>query len=132
LLEPDAEAVGTKGVDRLSDSCRIVCPDIDSDTQDRQASMRLQWSDEGSSDEDSGIGNDIGNDRKEVKQKEATSIAESTKYRQYLKPRKFDGSSASETFLAQFSNCAAFNQWNEEEQLAFLKGALEKEAAQVL
>jgi len=31
----------------------------------------------------------------------------------------------------QFQNCAAFN-WNKEEQLAFLRGDLDKEAAQVL
>jgi len=37
-----------------------------------------------------------------------------------------------ETFLAQFQNCAAFNKWASAEQLAFLRGSLEKEAVQTL
>jgi len=39
---------------------------------------------------------------------------------------------AFESFLVQFQNYATFNKWNKEEQLAFLRGALDKEAAQVL
>jgi len=52
--------------------------------------------------------------------------------RQYLKPPKFDGSTAFELFLVQFQNCASFNRRNRIEQLEFLRAALEKEAAQVL
>ena len=32
----------------------------------------------------------------------------------------------------QFQNCTAFNKWSKMEQLAFLRGALDKQAAQVL
>jgi len=53
--------------------------------------------------------------------------------RQYLKPPKFDGSIiAFDSFLIQFQNCATFNKWNKAEQLAFLRVALDKEAARVL
>ena len=34
--------------------------------------------------------------------------------------------------LAQFQNCSVYNQWTESEQLAYLRGSLEKEAGQVL
>jgi len=34
--------------------------------------------------------------------------------------------------MAQFSNCAEHNKWNEAQKLAYLHSALEKEAAYVL
>jgi len=52
--------------------------------------------------------------------------------RHYLKPPKFDGSTAFETFYAHFVNCAKYNMWNRHEQLAHLKAALTDEAGQVL
>jgi len=49
-----------------------------------------------------------------------------------LKPPKYDGTTSFETFLAQFQNCSAFNKWTKAEKLVYLRGALEKEAGQVL
>jgi len=49
-----------------------------------------------------------------------------------LKPPKFDGQSSFETFVAQFSNCAEHNRWNDVQKLAYLRNSLEKEAAYVL
>ena len=54
------------------------------------------------------------------------------KPRHILKPPKYDGSTPFETFWAQFRNCAGYNKWNKTEELAYLRGALEKEAGQVL
>ena len=45
---------------------------------------------------------------------------------------KYDGTSAFETFYAQFLNCSIYNPWTKTEQLAHLKAALQKEAGQVL
>jgi len=53
---------------------------------------------------------------------------QTTKPRHILKPPKYDGSTPFETFWAQFKNCAEYNT----EELAYLRGALEKEAGQVL
>jgi len=50
-----------------------------------------------------------------------------TKPRHILKPPKYDGSTPFETFWAQFKNCDGYNKWNRTEQLAYLRGALEKE-----
>ena len=52
--------------------------------------------------------------------------------RHILKPPKYDGSTPFETFWAQFRNCAGYNRWTKTEELAYLRGALEKDAAQVL
>jgi len=41
----------------------------------------------------------------------------------------YDGTSAFETFYAQFLNCSAYNHWTATDQLAYLKRALQKEAA---
>ena len=49
-----------------------------------------------------------------------------------LRPPKYDGTTSFETFLAQFKNCSQYNACNEDEQLAHLRGTVEKEAAQVL
>ena len=51
---------------------------------------------------------------------------------QLMKPPKYDGTSAFETFYDQFLNCSVYNQWTKTDQLAYLKGALQKEAGQVL
>jgi len=55
-----------------------------------------------------------------------------TKPRHTLKPPKYDGSTPFEIFWAQFENCAGYNKWNQTEELAYLRRALEKEAGQVL
>ena len=49
-----------------------------------------------------------------------------------IKPPKYYGTSAFETFYAQFLNCSDYNQWTATDQLAYLKGALQKKAGQVL
>ena len=49
-----------------------------------------------------------------------------------LRPPKYDGTTSFETFLAQFKNCSQYNTWDKDEQLAYLRGTLDKEAAQVL
>jgi len=60
------------------------------------------------------------------------SYIPSTQQRHYLKPPKFDGKSAFETFYAHFENCAKFNLWDRSEKLANLKAALVENAGQVL
>ena len=49
-----------------------------------------------------------------------------------IKLQKFDGSSSWETWWAHFKNCASYNRWTEREKIAFMKGALTGNAAQVL
>ena len=49
-----------------------------------------------------------------------------------IKLQKFDGSSSWETWWAHFKNCASYNRWTERDRLAFMKGALTGNAAQVL
>jgi len=49
-----------------------------------------------------------------------------------MKPPKFDGKTSFETFWAQFENCASHNEWSRAQQLAYLKNALKKDAANVL
>jgi len=48
-----------------------------------------------------------------------------------MKPHTYDGTSAIESFYAQFLNCSDYHQWTKTDQLAYLKGALQ-EAGQVL
>ena len=56
-----------------------------------------------------------------------------SKRRTFIKPEKFDGSTPTfATFKAHFDNAAKFNEWNEVEQLAFLKSSLTGSAAQCL
>jgi len=55
-----------------------------------------------------------------------------TKPTHWMKPPKYDGTTAFETFYAQFLNCSVYNQWTRTDQLAYLKGALQKEAGQFL
>ena len=50
----------------------------------------------------------------------------------YMKPEKYDGSTCFETFLAQFQNCAEYNEWDECEKLSYLKWCLKGSAAQML
>ena len=52
--------------------------------------------------------------------------------RRFIKPAKFDGSSSFETFMAQFNNCADYNNWKSADRLAQLKACLTGEAGQVL
>ena len=49
-----------------------------------------------------------------------------------LKPPNYDGTGSTETFLAQFQNCASYNKWTKKEQLVYLRSSLEKDAGQVL
>ena len=56
----------------------------------------------------------------------------STQPRHYMKPPKFNGTSAFETFLAHFENCAQHNRWDRSEKLSYLKAALTDDAGQVL
>ena len=49
-----------------------------------------------------------------------------------IKVQKFDGTSSWESWWAHFQNCASYNRWTERDQLAFVKGALTGNAAQVL
>jgi len=49
-----------------------------------------------------------------------------------LRPPKYYGTTSFETFLAQFKNCSQYNARDEDEQLAHLRGTLDKEAEQVL
>ena len=49
-----------------------------------------------------------------------------------IKLQKFDGTGSWESWWAHFRNCASYNRWTERDKLAFLKGALTGNAAQVL
>ena len=52
--------------------------------------------------------------------------------RRTLKPPIYNGTENFETFYARFENCAKFNGWSREEQLAHLRNSLTSEAGQVL
>ena len=49
-----------------------------------------------------------------------------------IKLQKFDGTSSWESWWAHFQNCAEYNQWSSRDKIAFLKGALTGNAAQIL
>ena len=49
---------------------------------------------------------------------QCNTTTETKAFQQPLKLPKFDRTGAAESFIAQFRNCASFNQWNEETQLA--------------
>jgi len=49
-----------------------------------------------------------------------------------IKLQKFDGTGSWESWCAHFENCAFYNKLAERDQLAFMKGALSGNAAQVL
>jgi len=51
--------------------------------------------------------------------------------RSRIKLQKFDGSESWESWWAHFQNCALYNSWSERDELAFMKGALTGNAAQV-
>jgi len=55
-----------------------------------------------------------------------------TRSKHVLKPPKFDGKASFESFWAQIENCARHNKWTREQQLVYLKNALDKDAANVL
>ena len=52
--------------------------------------------------------------------------------RSLMMPDKFDGSSCFRSFLAAFENCCRYNDWDEDDRLAYLRHSLTGEAAQVL
>jgi len=52
--------------------------------------------------------------------------------RLHIKLQKFDGTGSWESWWAHFRNCASYNRWTERDKLAFLKGALTGNAAEVL
>ena len=52
--------------------------------------------------------------------------------RSLVKPPKYNGKTAFETFYAHFQNCASYNRWNKAAQLAHLRASLIEEAGQVL
>jgi len=62
----------------------------------------------------------------------AEDYVETSQPTRLMKPPKYDGTSAFETFYAQFLNCSIYNRWTKTDRLAHLKGALQKEAGQVL
>jgi len=49
-----------------------------------------------------------------------------------IKLQKFDGTGSWESWWAHFQNCASYNRWTKHDKLAFMKGALIGNAAQVL
>ena len=49
-----------------------------------------------------------------------------------IKLGTYDGSTALETFLAKFDNCAAYNSWSKRDQLFHLKVSLQGYASQIL
>ena len=49
-----------------------------------------------------------------------------------IKLQNFDGTGSWESWWAHFENCASYNKWNERDKLAFMKGALSENAAEVL
>ena len=63
---------------------------------------------------------------------ELSSPSTVLKSRHVMKPPRFDGKTSFETFWAQFQNCVNYSEWAQAQQLAFLKNALEKDAANVL
>jgi len=61
------------------------------------------------------------------------SVRADTGHRQFrIKLQKFEGTGSWETWWAHFKNCASYNRWTERDKLAFMKGALTGNAAQVL
>ena len=50
----------------------------------------------------------------------------------WMKPDKYDGTTSFETYMCKFLNCADYNQWTEKDKRAYLRGSLDKEAAQLL
>ena len=54
------------------------------------------------------------------------------KDRHWMKPDKFDGGSSFESFIAQFENCARYNDWDEKDQAAYLRWSMSGPAAQLL
>jgi len=58
--------------------------------------------------------------------------ARATSKRLHIKLQKFDGTGSRESWWTHFQNCASYNKWTRRDKLAFLKGALTGNAAQVL
>jgi len=74
------------------------------------------------------------------RRRSSTSMSEDSDSRSHnnhrtrtMRPDKFNGTSTSlETFLVQFSNCASYCRWTEEDKLAYLRWSLTGTAAQLL
>jgi len=49
-----------------------------------------------------------------------------------IKLQTFDGTGSWESWWAHFQNCASYNRWPERDKLAFIKGRLTGNAAQIL
>ena len=63
---------------------------------------------------------------------EDNSVRADTRHRLRIKLQKFDETGSCKTCWAHFKNCASYNRWTERNKLAFMKGALTGNAAQVL
>ena len=86
---------------------------------------------------DDGDGDGSDNDRRwysdDSSSAEDNSVRADAEGRQLrIKLQKFDGTGSWETWWAHFKNCASYNRWTERDKLAFMKGALTGNAAQVL
>ena len=107
--------------------------DSDKDTSDdnrRRRSRRPGRSRRrGNPSPDDGDGSDDG-DSSDEDNAVGTSATGSRHFR--IKLQKFDGTGSWESWWAHFENCASYNRWTDRDQLAFMKGALTGNAAQVL
>ena len=64
---------------------------------------------------------------------DSASRTRSNHRKRNMRPDKFNGTSTSlETFLVQFTNCAHYCRWSEEDKLAYLRWSLNGTAAQLL
>jgi len=83
--------------------------------------------------DDSSPDSDDGSGHGDSSSEEDNSTNTSTSPRHYrIKLQKFDGTGSWESWWAHFQNCASYNRWTEHDKLAFMKGALIGNAAQVL
>ena len=83
--------------------------------------------------DDSSPDSDDGSGHGDSSSEADNSTNTSTSPRHYLiKLQKLDGTGSWESWWAHFQNCASYNRWTEHDKLAFMKGALIGNAAQVL
>ena len=106
--------------------------DEDSSDDDRRSRRsrrprRLRRRPDPSPDDDGDGTNDDGSSSEDERER---IVAGSRHFR--IKLQKFDGTGSWESWWAHFQNCASYNRWTERDQLAFMKGALTGNAAQVL
>jgi len=125
---------------RRNDSCRArdggsspSSSDDDGDSSDRdrrrrpnRRPSRLKRRDDLSPDGGDGSDDDGSSENDDRVEAHATSK------RLHIKLQKFDGTGSWESWWAHFQNCASYNNWTRRDKLAFLKGALTGNAAQVL